>query len=154
MRKVRLINPRKKKAPVSKRKIRQPGNNPFQKAITRASIVSMADKTGVITYVNDNFVGISGYSREELIGQNHHIINSGYHGKVFWADMWKTISRGNTWRAEVRNKTKDGNYYWVDTFIMPFLDKKGNVTEFLYIRNDITARKKSEEQLKQSNSTL
>jgi len=157
MRKVKQINPRKKKVPAvstRKKRSRPPGHNPFQKAITRASIVSMADKRGSITYVNDNFVSISGYSREELIGKNHHIINSGYHGKSFWADMWGTISRGSTWRAEVKNRAKDGSYYWVDTFIMPFVDKKGNVTEFLSIRNDITDRKKSEEQLIQSNATL
>ncbi len=112
----------------------------FQNAIYRSSIVSRADRTGIITFVNDNFVAISGYSEKELIGQNHRIINSGYHPKSFWVDMWKTIASGKVWRADVKNRAKDGSYYWVDTFVMPFLDETGQVTEFLSIRNDITYR--------------
>jgi PAS domain S-box-containing protein len=115
----------------------------FQSAIYRSSIVSRADKTGIITFVNDNFVSISGYSEQELIGQNHHIINSGHHPKSFWIDMWKTISSGHVWRADVKNRAKDGSFYWVDTFIMPFLDEHGHVREFLSIRNDITYRVES-----------
>ncbi len=126
----------------------------FQNAIQNSSIVSRADKAGVITYVNENFSKISGYSEKELIGQNHRIINSGHHPKSFWVDMWKTIARGKTWRAEVKNRAKDGSYYWVDTFIMPFLDEKGNVKEFLSIRNDITSRKQSEEALAVTNTSL
>lgn len=126
----------------------------FYEAVTSASIVSMADKRGVITYVNENFVTISGYSREELIGQNHRIINSRHHSREFWKDMWKTIASGKKWRAQVKNKAKDGSHYWVDTFVMPFLDEKGNVTEFLSIRNDITSRMQSEANLLQSNDRL
>lgn len=116
----------------------------FQRAIESASIVSRADKKGTITYVNDHFVKLSGYSQEELIGQNHRIINSGFHPKDFWVTMWKTISAGQNWRQEVKNKAKDGSYYWVDTFIMPLLDQEGKVTEFLSIRNDITDKKEVE----------
>ncbi|HMI65909.1 MAG TPA: PAS domain S-box protein [Cyclobacteriaceae bacterium] len=119
----------------------------FQNAIYRSSIVSIADRRGDITFVNDNFVKISGYPREELIGQNHRIINSGYHHKSFWVDMWKTISNGEIWRKEVKNKAKDGSYYWVDTFVMPFLNEDGRIREFLSIRNDITERKKNVEEL-------
>ncbi len=126
----------------------------FYDAVTRASIVSRADLGGHITYVNSNFIKISGYVQKELLGKNHHIINSGYHPKSFWTTMWKTIASGKTWRADVKNKAKDGSYYWVDTFIMPFMDENGKVREFLSIRNDITLRKESEEALAQSNSSL
>lgn len=122
----------------------------FQNAIQSSSIVSRADKSGIITYVNENFEVISGYKKEELIGQNHRIVNSGYHPKSFWTDMWKTIASGKIWRAEVKNKGKDGSFYWVDTFVMPFLDEEGRVREFLSIRNDITSRKQSEEALSNS----
>jgi PAS domain S-box-containing protein len=113
----------------------------FQKAIQQVSIVSKTDKRGVITYFNDKFVAISGYSTSELIGQKHNIINSGHHPKQFWVDMWKTIASGKQWHGEVKNKAKDGTYYWVDTFIIPLLDDHGEVREFLSIRNDITERK-------------
>lgn len=123
----------------------------FQHAIQGSSIVSMTDKHGVIKYVNENFVAISGYTKDELIGQNHRIINSQFHAKSFWVNMWKTISSGKTWRGEVKNKTKHGTYYWVDTFVMPFLDHEGKIHEFLSIRNDITERKKIEEELASAN---
>lgn len=126
----------------------------FQNAIFRSSIVSRADRSGTITFVNENFVRISGYTKEELLGQNHRIVNSGYHAKEFWVDMWRTIASGQIWRKEVRNRAKDGSYYWVDTFVMPFLDEKGEVREFLSIRNDITERKKAEERVIQLNFSL
>ncbi|MFZ6009595.1 MAG: PAS domain S-box protein, partial [Bacteroidota bacterium] len=126
----------------------------FKEAITSSSIISMADRSGVITYVNDNFTDISGYSKSELLGQNHRIINSGYHPRSFWIDMWQTISSGKTWRSQVKNRRKDGTYYWVDTFIMPLLNEQGRVREFLSIRNDITTRKQAEESLQQVNERL
>jgi PAS domain S-box-containing protein len=123
----------------------------FQNAIYNSSIVSRADKTGLITFVNENFLKISGYPFEELIGQNHRVINSGFHPKSFWIAMWKTISSGKTWRADVKNRAKDGRFYWVDTFIMPFMNDRGEVLEYLSIRNDITDRKHSEEEIKKIN---
>ncbi|GCC52345.1 hypothetical protein SanaruYs_25820 [Chryseotalea sanaruensis] len=117
----------------------------FKQAVESSSIVSIADVRGNITFVNENFVRISGYSEQELLGKNHHLINSGYHPKSFWTAMWKTISKGENWRAEVKNKAKNGTYYWVDTFIMPLVDEKRRITEFLSIRNDITKRKAEEE---------
>lgn len=119
----------------------------FQNAIQQVSIVSKTDKQGVITYFNDKFVAISGYSALELIGQKHSIINSGHHPKQFWVDMWKTIASGKQWHAEVKNRAKDGTYYWVDTFIIPLLDERGGVLEFLSVRNDITQRKYIEQEL-------
>jgi PAS domain S-box-containing protein len=119
----------------------------FQNAIQSSSIVSRADRAGVITYVNDNFVTISGHTQEELIGQNHRIINSGHHPKEFWLGMWETISSGKVWRADVKNRAKDGSCYWVDTFIMPFLDVNGEIKEFLSIRNNITNQKEQEEKI-------
>jgi len=139
---------------ISKRKIQEENIiqlnqslSDFQDAIQYSSIVSRADRAGYISYVNENFVKISGYSSDELIGQNHRIVNSGYHPKSFWVEMWKTIANGKIWRAEVKNKAKDGSYYWVDTFVMPFVDEDGGVREFLSIRNDITSRKQFEEEL-------
>lgn len=126
----------------------------FQDAIQFSSIVSRADRSGVITYVNENFVKISGYTAKELIGQTHRIINSRYHSQQFWIDMWKTIASGKTWRAEVKNKAKDGSFYWVDTFVMPFVDQQGNVHEFLSIRNDITQRKEQEANIVMLNESL
>ncbi|MBL7993417.1 MAG: PAS domain S-box protein [Candidatus Kapabacteria bacterium] len=119
----------------------------FQNAIQQVSIVSKTDKQGVITYFNDKFVAISGYSSYELIGQKHNIINSGHHPRQFWVDMWKTIASGKQWHAEVKNRAKDGTYYWVDTFIIPLLDERGGVLEFLSVRNDITQRKYIEHEL-------
>lgn len=119
----------------------------FHNYVQSVSIVTRADKQGNITYVNDNFITISGYSIKELLGQNHRIINSGYHPREFWAAMWKNISSGKHWRGEVRNKAKDGTFYWVDTFIMPLLDEHGAVYEYLSIRNDITLRKEMQEEI-------
>lgn len=126
----------------------------FNFAINNASIVSRADRAGNITYINSNFVKISGYDSRELIGQNHRIINSDFHPKSFWVDMWKTISSGQTWRSEVRNRAKDGSFYWVDTFIMPFVDENGTIKEYLSIRNDITKRKSQEDEIIALNQSL
>ncbi|WP_102263136.1 PAS domain S-box protein [Mesobacillus jeotgali] len=119
-------------------------------ALNASAIVAITDPKGNITYVNEKFIEISGYSEAELLGQNHSILNSGIHTKEFFKDMWKTIGSGEVWKGEIRNKKKDGSYYWVDTTIVPFLNSKGRPYQYVSIRSDITQRKQAEASLKET----
>ncbi|GGG04357.1 PAS domain-containing sensor histidine kinase [Paenibacillus abyssi] len=117
-------------------------------ALDESSIVAVTDHRGTIQYVNDKFCEISKFGRDELIGQDHRIINSGYHGKDFMNNLWKTISSGQVWRDDIKNRAKDGTYYWVNTTIVPFLNDHGRPYQYLAIRNEVTQLKNIEEELK------
>jgi PAS domain S-box-containing protein len=133
-----------------------PGAVPASAALAAAldhhAIVAITDRRGLITHVNDRFCAISGYCREELIGRDHRLLNSGHHPREYMRDMWRRILRGEVWHGEFRNRAKDGRHYWVQSTIVPIAGDDGRPREFIAIRTEVTAHRRTEAELAASES--
>lgn len=128
--------------------------NSLMKAINKHVLISKTDKNGVITYVNDYFSKVSQFSIQDLIGKNHNVVSSGVHGEIFWNDFWRTIKSKIIWNGIIKNRAKDGSYYWVDTTIIPVLNENREIKEYISVRTDITSIKEAEENLIKSKLEL
>ena len=122
----------------------------LENILDQSFIITITDKNGIITYSNEQFRKITKYDNSELIKQNHRILKSGFHQDEFYADMWRTISSGKTWSGEIKNRAKDGTFYWVKTTIVSSLDNAGIPEQYITISSDITLHKENEEKLKEN----
>jgi PAS domain S-box-containing protein len=118
----------------------------YQEATENNIICTITDTNGIIIYANSLFCKISQYSLPELVGKSHSIVNSNFHSSEFFKDMWDTISKGNKWHGEVKNKTKDGSEYWLDSIVIPIKDNEGNIQQYFSLRTLITEKKKIEKE--------
>jgi PAS domain S-box-containing protein len=125
-----------------------------QYAIDQHAIVAVTDVKGTIIFTNEKISQISGYTEKELLGKNHRILNSGYHDKAFFEDMYRTITRGNVWHGEICNKAKAGHLYWVDATIVPIMGDNNKPRSYIAIRTDITEKKRNEVQLREALDAL
>ncbi|HEX8914103.1 MAG TPA: diguanylate cyclase, partial [Humisphaera sp.] len=123
-------------------------------ALNDGTILAVTDARGRITYTNDRFCEVSGYTRAELLGRDHRVINSGVHPRSFWAAMYRVVSAGGTWRGEVCNRAKDGRLYWVDTVVCGLLGPDGRLRRMVAMRAEITARKLAEQELRHATERL
>lgn len=117
----------------------------YQQAIDFNMICSITNTAGDIIYVNDRFCEVSKYAREELIGQNHRIVNAGYHSRGFFEEVWATITQGNIWRGEVKSQAKDGTFFWLDSTIIPIADENGDISQYFSLRMPIDDKKELED---------
>ena len=122
----------------------------FKFALDHHTIVAVTDTLGKITYANEQFCKLSKYAREEIIGKTHKIVNSGYHPKEFFQDLWRTIQSKKIWKGIIQNRAKDGSLYWVQSTIVPFLDQNGNIAQYFSVRTDISEQKQIEDALRDS----
>jgi len=122
----------------------------YMNAIDEHALVSISDTSGTIIHANEKFCEVSGYSKHELLGQQHNIINSGIHPKSYFEELWKTITAGKKWHGEVCNRAKDGSLYWVDSAIVPMKNEKNEIIQYLSVRIDITDRKQQAAEMKQT----
>ena len=134
---------------IEQRKINLKETSDYKYALDESSIVAITDQKGIINKVNNNFAIYQSISEEELIGQDHRIINSGYHPKEFIRNLWVTIANGKIWKGELKNKAKDGTIYWVDTTIVPFLNEQGKPYQYIAVRARYYFEKKNEDIIKE-----
>jgi PAS domain S-box-containing protein len=126
----------------------------LQLALDQHALVSVTDPEGKITHANEKFCTVSQYPLEQLLGQDHRIINSGYHSREFWANLWDTIQKGDTWEGEIRNRTKDGNLYWVSSTLVPGLNTEHKPAQYVAVFTDISERKQTEARLQVSEARM